>query len=277
VNEKTFYLYLKVKFKIIAEKIMKRLFTLSLSLLFCSIVAFGQGTAGEDAKQEYRYLVDMPSSGILEKGSVGISTDILPDGIVIGRMEVGVFQDISFGISYGGANIIGSGSPKWYRYPGVNLRFRILGESLTYPSLTFGFDSQGKGEFYEATNRFGIKSPGFFVSGSKNFQFLGYLSFSSEVNYSLEGKDGDNFLNLMVGAEKTIGKSVSAVLEYDFAFNDNAARLYGKGNGYLNLGVRWSVGEGLTLGFDLRDLLNNKKWSAGSADRAVRIEYVRPI
>lgn len=256
---------------------MKHLLTLSLSLLFSSIVVFGQGTAGEDAKQEYRYLVDMPTSGILEKGSVGISNDILPNGVVVARMEVGVFQDVSFGISYGGANIIGSGSPKWYKYPGVNLRIRIMGESLTYPSLSFGFDSQGKGEFDETTNRFGIKSPGFFVSGSKNFQFLGYLSLNSAVNYSLESKDGDNFLNLMIGAEKTIGKRVSAVLEYDFAFNDNSAKFYGKGNGYLNFGLRWSVGEGLTLGFDLRDLLSNKKWSAASADRAIRLEYVRPI
>lgn len=256
---------------------MKRLILLSLGLLFCTTYTFGQGTAGEDAKQEYRYLVDMPSSGILEKGSVGVSNDILPGGIVVGRMEVGVFQDVSFGISYGGANIIGSGSPKWYKYPGVNLRFRISGESLTYPSLTIGFDSQGKGEFFDSTNRYAIKSPGFFVSGSKNFQFLGYLSLNGAVNYSLESKDGDNFLNLMVGAEKTIGKKVSAVLEYDFAFNDNAARYYGKGNGYLNLGIRWSVGEGLTLGFDLRDLLNNKKWSAASADRSIRLEYIRPI
>ncbi|NCQ17517.1 MAG: hypothetical protein COZ80_08190 [Ignavibacteria bacterium CG_4_8_14_3_um_filter_37_9] len=256
---------------------MKRLLILSFSLLFSSLATYGQGTAGEDAKQEYRYLVDMPSSGVLEKGSVGVSNDILPDGIVVGRMEVGVFQDVSFGISYGGANIIGSGSPKWYKYPGVNLRFRVSGESLTYPSVTIGFDSQGKGEFFDSTNRYGIKSPGFFVSGSKNFQFLGYLSVNSAVNYSLESRDGDNFLNLMVGAEKTIGKRISAVLEYDFAFNDNAARFYGKGNGYLNLGIRWSVGEGLTLGFDLRDLLSNKKWTAGSADRAIRIEYIRPI
>ena len=54
-----------------------------------SIVSYGQGTAGEKAKFEYRTLVDMPTAGILEKGFVGATTDILPMGVVIEKLEVG--------------------------------------------------------------------------------------------------------------------------------------------------------------------------------------------
>jgi hypothetical protein len=239
--------------------------------------SFAQGTAGADAKYEYRYLIDMPTAGILKKGFVGVTSDILPDGMLIGRLEVGVFDNVSFGISYGGGNIIGSGAPQWYKYPGVDIRYRIINESTQFPAITIGFDSQGKGQYFDSTSRYAIKSPGFFGSASKNFAFMGYLSLHATINYSLENKDGDDFLNLMVGAEKTIGNSVSIIGEYNFAFNDNSTRYYGSGNGYLNIGVRWAIGSGFTLGFDLRDLLDNKKWSPSVADRAIRLEYIKSI
>ena len=43
------------------------------------------------------------------------------------------------------------------------------------------------------------------------------------------------------------------------------------------MGLRWTIGNGFTLGFDLRDLLANKKWSPTSADRAIRLEYITNI
>jgi hypothetical protein len=256
---------------------MKNILQIALIVFITASCHFGQGSAGEGAKFEYRSLIDAPTAGILEKGFVGVSTDMLPEGVVIGKLEVGVFDNISFGISYGGANIIGAGSPRWYKLPAVNLKFRLLDESLSLPALALGFDSQGKGEYFDSSGRYAIKSPGFFGAISKNFGFLGYLSLHASVNYSLETKDGDNFMNLLVGFEKTLGNTFSVVGEYDFAFNDNSTEAFGSGNGYLNLGFRWSMGEGFTLGFDLRDLLDNKKWNPSTADRAIRIEYIKNI
>lgn len=248
-----------------------------LFLIFAFNQNYSQGTAGESAKFEYRYLIDMPTAGILEKGMVGVTTDVLPAGVVVAKMEVGVFQNVSFGISYGAANLIGSGKPNWYELPGVNIRFRMINESLILPALVIGFDSQGKGEEFESPKRFAIKSPGFFAAASKNFALLGYLSLHGAINYSLEKNDGDNFLNLWVGAEKTLGQNFSVIAEYDFALNDNAASSFGEGKGYLNLGLRWAIGSGFTLGFDLRDLLQNKRWNPNAADRALRIEYIQSI
>ena len=74
-----------------------------------------------------------------------------------------------------------------------------------------------------------------------------------------------------------MGENFSLVGEYDFAFNDNQSEIFGKGNGYLNLGIRWTLGEGFTFGFDLRDLLNNKKFNPSTADRSIRIEFLRGI
>jgi hypothetical protein len=250
---------------------------LILLLIVPHQIIFPQGTAGDKAQYEYRFLIDMPSAGVINKGFVGVVSEILPGGTLISRIEVGVYDNISFGISYGGSNVIGAGNPDWYKLPGVNLRFRIIDESIALPSVTFGFDSQGKGEFFEDQNRYAFKSPGFFAAVSKNFQFLGYLSFHGSANYTLEGDDGDNFINFMAGVEKTLGPNISIIADYDFTLNDNTTRFFGNGNGYLNTGIRWSLGDGFTIGFDLRDLLKNKKWTPTRADRALKIEYIKSI
>jgi hypothetical protein len=82
---------------------------------------------------------------------------------------------------------------------------------------------------------------------------------------------------LYAGFEKTLGPHLSIIAEYNFALNDNASKNFGNGNGYLNIGLRWSLGEGFTFGFDLRDLLDNKKINPTVADRALRIEYIKNI
>jgi hypothetical protein len=257
---------------------MKKIILLFCFIIVCSKLIMSQGTAGEKAKYEYRSIIDMPTAGVLEKGFVGITNDVLPAGVLILKLEVGVFDNVSFGISYGGANIIGAGDPRWYKLPGVNIRFRLFNESTLLPAIAMGFDSQGKGEYFDSTSRYELKSPGFYGAVSKNFELLGYLSLHGTVNYSLETKDGDNFLNVYAGFEKTIGPDFSIVGEYDFAFNDNNSyKTYGSGNGYLNMGIRWALGDGFTFGFDLRDLLDNKKWSPGAADRAIKIEYIKSI
>ena len=258
---------------------MKNLSFIFLILLSFVNLSFAQGTAGDKAKYEYRNLIDMPAAGIMDRGVVGVNTELLPFGTVIAKVEAGIFDNISIGLSYGGSNIIGSGDPDWYPFPpGVNFRFRLMDETILTPSITLGFDTQGKGEYFNDQKRFAIKAPGIFAAASKNFALLGYLSLHGTVNYSpLENKDGDNFVNLMFGAEKTLGSAFSVLLEYNLALNDNSTDVYGEGKGYLNFGVRWSIADGVTVGFDLRDLLENRKWNANSADRALMIEFTQKI
>ncbi|MEW6507063.1 MAG: hypothetical protein AB1432_04875 [Bacteroidota bacterium] len=248
-----------------------------LSLLLFSTIIVAQGTSGTDAKYEYRNLIDLPTAGITDKGNVGISIDIMPGGVLVSKIEVGVFENFSFGISYGGNNIIGRGKITGYKLPGINVRGRIVNETEALPAILVGFDSQGKGEFDKSLNRFQIKSPGLFAAVSKNFDFYGYFSVHGLVNYSFEIDDGDKDLNIGVGFEKTLGTKVSLVGEYDFAINDNNRKSVGDGSGYLNLGIRWSLKDGLTLGLNLRDLLDNKKFISSNADRGIFVEYLQAI
>ncbi len=256
---------------------MKKVITLLLYISVNTAILNAQGTSGTSAKYEYRNLIDLPTAGILQKGNVGVSTDLMPFGVLVSKIEVGVFDNVSFGISYGGANIIGSGKVNMYNLPGVNFRVRIWNEDQILPAFTLGFDSQGKGLYSDEYNRYQIKSPGFFIAASKNFEILGFLSLHSMINYSLERDDADKDLNIGIGFEKTLGTQISFIGEYDFAINDNTGNSLGSGNGFLNFGLRFSIGDGLTIGLNLRDLLDNKKFSEDVADRGIFAEYIQPI
>ncbi|MEN8193441.1 MAG: hypothetical protein ABFS12_11535 [Bacteroidota bacterium] len=256
---------------------MKVILKTSILLLLVSSITLAQGSAGTNAKYEYRSLIDMQTAGILEQGFAGLGIDIMPNGVLIAQIEAGVFNNFSFGISYGGSNIIGTGDPIGYRLPGIYAKFRFFDETKLMPAFAIGFDSQGKGAYDDELNRYQIKSPGFFATASKNFELLGYLSIHGMINYTLERDDNDKDLNLAVGIEKTIGGTLSFYLEYDFALNDNNPLAFGAGKGYLNSGIRWSLAQGFTLGLDLRDLLSNQTVNTYRADRALYVEYITSI
>jgi hypothetical protein len=241
------------------------------------VLLLAQGTAGTSAKYEYRKLIDMQTAGVLEKGYVAVTSHALPYGVVDMGLEVGVFENLSFGISYGGENIIGDSRINWYSWPGINIRYRLIDESDSMPGITLGFDSQGRGRVDKELKRFDYKADGLFATASKNFNFLGYLSLHGEINYSFDNKDGDKNPNLKVGVEKTIGKSVSFIAEYDFALNDNGELSFGAGKGYLIFGLRASLGKGLTVGIDMRNMLENKKLNSAVAERGIYLEYISPI
>jgi hypothetical protein len=255
---------------------MKKTFALFLFLFVLTTGQFAQaqqgGSAGDQAKLESRYIVNDPTAGVLKRGQYTVEGFLFPqDGTLVG-LGVGLSDKLSFGISYGGTGIIGNSKPQWNSLPGVNVRYRIIEESLGFPAVTFGFDSQGRGVYYDSLKRYDRKSPGFFAVGSKNFDFLGYLTLHGGLNYSLENTD-DKDLNFYLGAEKTLGSEITIAAEYDAGLNDNSPKAFGKRNGYLDAAAKWSIGGGLTLEFQLTNLLDNAK-NTSSISRSLRLEYV---
>jgi hypothetical protein len=79
---------------------------------------------------------------------------------------------------------------------------------------------------------------------------------------------------MFIGAEKTIGPIVSLVAEYNLGLNDNSGSAIGKGRGYVNAGLKVSVGNGLTLGVNMKDIIRNGR-DITVANRTVRLEYAR--
>jgi hypothetical protein len=204
-----------------------------------------------------------------------LDVDFYQNGGVLLGISAGILDRFSFGISYGGSRIIGAGSPVMNPIPGVNVRVRVLEEGLLLPALILGFDSQGKDAYLKDLDRFQIKSPGFYAAVSKNYAFLGYLSIHGGVNYSLERADGDRDVNAYAGLEKTLGPVLSALVEYNFATNDNNSLAVGKGWGYINAAIRLMLGNGLTISVNLKDIVRNGP-NVTVANRTVCLEYSRP-
>jgi len=153
---------------------------------------------------------------------------------------------------------------------------RILEESIGFPALAIGFDSQGQDGYIKGLSRYHIKSPGFYGVVSKNYTLLGFFSLHGGGNYSFETADEDRDVNFFAGVEKSIGPFVSVVLEFNSGLNDNDHQALGKGRGYLNLAWNFSLGSGLTVGINFKDLFKNNGEVDG-ANRTVRLEYIKQL
>ncbi|MCS7013464.1 MAG: hypothetical protein RMI34_09660 [Chloroherpetonaceae bacterium] len=243
-------------------------------LLSTPALLFAQGSAGSNATQEARYLFNLPTAGTLKRGTFAIEGWFYAGGGAMIGASVGISDRFSLGLSYGAGNLIGSGSPSWNRLPGAMVRYRILDEELTLPALTVGFESQGRGRFIDSLSRYERKSPGFFLAASKNFEFLGYLTLHSGLNYSILEASDDGNANFYIGLEKTIGTDFTFYVQYDFALNDDRSETFGRGSGFLDIGLRWSLGAGFTLEFNLSNLNNNFR-SLSALDRSVRLEFIQ--
>jgi hypothetical protein len=226
---------------------------------------------------ELRRLVDVPTAGILQRGETSVFTKLYRNNGMLVGSQVGLFPRFMFGISYGGEKIVGNEEPVWHDNVEVNLKLRVVDESPSAPAVVIGYDSQGHGNYSTESERYDIKSKGFYASVSRNWIFLGNLGLHGGLNYSLETED-DKDLNFFVGLDKTLGNVITLVCEYDFALNDNDDRVdendkfLGAGKGYLNAGAEIRFTDYLSLHVNAYDLLENSPNTIGF-DRALMIVY----
>jgi hypothetical protein len=250
---------------------------LAAALLMCGAAgARAQGSSGAGATYEPRTLIDLPTAGMLPNATLATDLDFYHSGGLLVGFSVGLWNRLDAGLSYGGVGVIGTESPAWNDAPGFHVKIRLFEESVVLPAIALGFDSQGKEEYLDHPGRYLIKSRGLYAVASKNYDAMGYLSLHGGVSYSLERGDDDTDPDLFVGIEKTIGSAVSAVGEYDFAFNDTNREALGRGRGYLNVGLRAALGKGLTLGLNLKDLLRNQQ-TISIGNRTISVEFLQPL
>ncbi len=233
-----------------------------------------QGTAGSDATIESRYLIDLPTAGMISHGNVALDFEFFQSDGMLAGVSVGAFNRLLLGISLGGSNIIGTDRPTWNSLPGIQIKLRLLEETVFIPAIAVGFSSQGKETYVDQFDRYTIKSLGFYAVGSKNYRAMGFLGLHGGINYSFERSDGDDDINVFVGAEKTMGPFLSLLGEYDVGINDSNRDALGRGRGYFNLGLRASVGNGFMLAFVLKDVLRNQQ-DYSLANRVIQLEYVK--
>lgn len=220
---------------------------------------------------EHRQLIDLPTAGTLERGSYDIQTRMFGDGGLLGGISVGVTPQFMFGLSWGGTKIIGEGDVDWHPNPGIQARIRLLDEDFALPAITLGFDSQGYGAYVDEFDRYVTKSRGFFAVASKNYAILFNLGLHGGLNYSLEDGDGDQELNIFIGADLSLNREFRAIIEYDLANNDNENEtVFGDDGGYVNTALQWVFSDQLFLQFNLKNILEN---GSREVTREFKISY----
>ncbi len=213
---------------------------------------------------EPRMLVDAPTAGLLPRGTFDVDLRFFGDGGVVGTIGVGITHRLMIGTSYGGIGLMGADDPDWYPRAEVNIKFRLVQETDSFPAVVLGFDSQGYGRFRRhrfvedirlRVNRYEVKSKGFYSVLSKSYAAAGGGGFHLGANRSLEDDDGESGITIFVGLDKVLRDEISLVLDYDFQLNDDSRHALGSGDGFLNLGVRWEINRRFTVEVDLKDVV----------------------
>lgn len=230
------------------------------------------GNAGDQANVESRYIVDMPTAGVTEKGHVSIYANAFTQGGLMMELNTGIFTNFNMAISYSATNIIGSGEPSGPDYPGVHLKYRFLNEKENLPAIAIGVSTQGRGEWRRDFTRFQTLSPGVYVAASKNFIWaVGNLAVHSALNYSFEPQAEQRSVNVYGGIEQSLGSSFAILVEFNSTLDDLNNEV-NSSIGLLNTALRWSVSNGLTIELQIRDILGTQK-NIADGTRFLTFEY----
>ncbi len=239
-------------------------------LLSCTL-AWADQYSPEAVPLQPLEVIDTPTAGLLPRGGFRIEADIYAQGGVLISLDVGFARYFTFGISYGGANIIGSDDPDMNPEPAVNLKVRLVEESIALPAIAVGFNSQGYGRYLDDPQRYGeerylVKSRGVYAVASKNWDVVGALSLHGGLSYSLEN-EVDNDPTIFIGLIKSFGDVVDIRMEYDFAYNDNEGECpLVENRGYLNASLVWHLNENFSLAIEARDIMTRDRTHCGSQE-----------
>jgi len=236
-------------------------------------------------------LVDAPTASILQGGDINTSIRLFEQGGALGELSVGISNKAMFGISFGGANIIGSGNVDWNQAPGIHFMYRMIEEDLVMPALVLGFDSQGYGPYWDKTEsapgleqppqvlseRYAVKSKGFFCVVSKGYSSLLKMGLHGGVNYSLEDSDEDKSPTVFIGMDAMLSRDIALIAEYDLAANDDLMRKNNDDKGYFNAGVRWAFTDYMFIEFDFKNILAAKDNKVTDINRIIKFVYYGTI
>jgi len=229
-------------------------------------------------------LVSIPTAGTLPRGSFTLETLLINNGGIVPRLSVGFTDNFSFGVSFGVQNLIGGNKPSINKTtPEVQIKYRVFDESEKMPALVYGLDNQGRGLYHVTDsvftlNRYDQKAWGMYMVMSKNWNLLGNLGLHAGINKSLsENSDGDNDINVFIGIDKELNRSFSLLVEFDAALNDDGDIEYpiddafGRGRGYLNVGIRWAMSSNLMLEINFNDI--NQNTNSEYTNREIKVMY----
>jgi hypothetical protein len=252
---------------------MRLILTCILIFLSSLPISFAQGSAGDGASYESIYIIDQATAGVLRKGDFSIYTQTYPQGGVMVALSAAPFTNFNMGFSYSGTNIVGMGSVDWQNIPGIQLKLRLFDERVSLPAILIGVNTQGRESYLKGSERFMTNSAGIYLALSKNYIWaLGNIAFHGGINYSFDPPSDNRSPNFYVGMEQSLGSKGSLNVEFNPTMDEYNTEVMNK-KGMLNLSIRWSIYNGITVELQARDVLEHYQHAAGFR-RSLVFEYV---
>jgi opacity protein-like surface antigen len=256
------------------RKSRRRVWLAALAVAVAAAAAWAQ----EDFVPEGEtYVVDNPSAWTRLRGEYEARIGVEP---FVVRGEIGILDYLTVGVSYGGADVFGTGTPTMNPRPGFQAKFRITNGGPILPAVALGYDDQGHGKYYDFNprypalnvdfDRYQFKAKGFYLVLSQEIEVLGALGLHLGVSYNvIEDKDDDG-ADVYGSLEKTLGPHLVLLGAYTLGLNDDGPDSLGSGFGYLDAGLRWRVTENFNLEFRFANLLENQLETLGEEGRYAR-------
>ena len=223
-------------------------------------------------------LISIPTAGTLAQGTWKLDLHLQKDGGVLSSLLIGMTPNFSIGLSYGVGKLIGNKEPLLNKtIPEVQIKYRVLEETVLYPALVIGLNTQGMGGFSDSTyifkdkiidstlvSRYDFKAHGFYAILSKNWNFLGNLGFHIGTSLNTwEGVEKERIPNILVGIDKDLNNSFTLLADYNFATNDQNNPFFDLNDewpGFLNTGLRWSISDNLQVELCINQMRRNQKF-----------------
>jgi hypothetical protein len=251
---------------------MKKLLLL-LFLVVLNISLYAQSSAGSRTIYDARYIVDMPTAGVLPQRILSAYGLFFSSGGLFLAFDITPLKNLNIGISYSGINLLGEGNVIMQNFPGFDIRWRIVDETKLLPAILAGISNQGHGKYYKEYDRFQTMAPGIYGAISKSFTWtLGYFALHGGINYSWEQPSGQYIPNFWLGFEHSIGHRIAIHLEFNPNFADTEKTVMSN-RILLNSSIRWSAFQNITFEFVMHDLFNHTKNNSGF-ERWIGLEFI---
>lgn len=203
------------------------------------------------------YVIDTPTTGMLDYGGYNLNFRLFSDGGVLTRLDFGVFRMVNLGFGWEMSQVIGTQDVS-VAPPGLCLKIRPFEGGMVLPEFVIGFD--GQGYFYDRDiSEFTHKERGIFMALGREMLFPGFKA-------TLGCNISDFKTNKIMGFS-----NVFINLEEKFVLLIELDNIHYAPENRVSFGFRFSITEDLTVDLAGRDV---GAPADRDTERIVRVNYL---
>lgn len=211
------------------------------------------GSAGKHYTYETQEIVLFPTAGLVLKSDL-FNVKFQGNNVVVLSVEKIAYKDLALGISLAFEDFLGNRRTTLLDYPAIKIKYRLLNEAKYYPAIVVGFDSENYLDIPVNTNKYHHHSIGPYIVASKAFSWqYGIMGIHLGANFPIEFNDNKRG-SFFLGLEHSLHKYATAAIEYNFDGGYNKDGSIQKGT--LNMGLKYSIDNNVTINFYLIDFLS---------------------